>query len=262
MNISFYGKNWTPLKVILLIFVILLMILFIYYSLYSTRHIIPVESHYTNKIYSLLTAEHRDRYRVISIPLTKLPYTISYWINLRMDASSSPGTNNRELAPQLLLYVGDQEGTYSIINQSVEYDETLGGYQMLYESFMNNKYYSNVYNKANSNRYFRANEWVQYTFAFKEKSINVYVNGKLQQIILYERTWQQIANPCFAYFFIPPYMPLHNLYNFPPKQLYSFKWYNTIVRDGEIEEIYEKERKELEVLLEEKQQDQVDFCNN
>jgi hypothetical protein len=34
------------------------------------------------------------------------------------------------------------------------------------------------------------------------------------------------------------------------------------VRDGEIEEIYEKERKELEALLEEKQQDQVDFCNN
>ena len=246
MNIRFDGKNWTPVKVILLLIIVSLISIFLYYSIYYKKNVLPVEQYYSNKIYNLKNSDERNRYKEISIPLTKLPYTISYWINIQPTMELED-----KLAPQLLLYVGDQEGTYSLLNHSIAYDETIGGYQMLYESYMNNRYYSNIHNLSYNNRYFKVNEWVQYTITFREKSMNIYVNGKLQQIILYERTWHQITNPCKVYFYIPQYVPFSQNFQYPPKQLYSFKWYNKIISEEEIGKEYEKEWNNLETLIEE-----------
>lgn len=255
MNLSFHSKSWTPPKVILLVIVVLLLCLFIYYFALYKKSVHPVETYFTNRIYDLHNAEQRNKYRVISVPLTKLPYTISYWMNIRIVSDV-----NSTLAPKLLLYVGDQEGTYSILNHAIEYDETIGGYQMIYESYMNNKFYHNK--TGRSNRYFRANEWVQYTITFREKSMNIYINGRLQEILLYERTWHQIANPCYAYFVIPPYVAFSKNYDNPHKSLYSFEWYNRVLTNGEIDAKYKEQRIELDQLLEERRESVENTCDN
>lgn len=253
MILSFNSKSWTPFKVILLLVVITLLSIFIYYFAIYKHSVNSVEKYYVDRIYALHNAEQRDKYRVISIPLTKLPYTMSYWMNIKIMSDV-----NSTLAPKSLLYVGDQEGTYSILNHAIEYDETIGGYQMLYESYMNNKYYNNVTRRGN--RYFRANEWVQYTITFQEKSMNIYINGKLQEILLYERTWHQITNPCYAYFVIPPYVEFSKNYDNIHKSIYSFEWYNHVLKGREIEEKYREQRGKLDQLVEENRDSMDNTC--
>jgi hypothetical protein len=261
----FQSQNWSILKLILLCIIILLIIIISYLLLKdNTSHFIqPNLQLYTNEIISLQTEKEIRKYQPYAMQQTIRfhPCTISFWMNFTITKNESDKITKTLKPPFILFYMGNLLNNYSLMNMSIQYDESKGGYQLIYETnihIKNNMYFNNKNQKNLENLFFRVNEWVFYSISITNKSIEIYVNGELQQIFLCKiPPYFEMNNP-IVYFHTPknefPYINV-------PKSVFSFQWYEKILTKEQIKQIYVIQKNILDELIVDYQPDSNRICS-
>ncbi len=244
-------NGWTPSKIVLFVIAVLLIFYCGYLMLNQPLFRLPPPSFtiYENEIVNI---DSRNPIRPIEVPYKIVrPFTISYWMNFRL-----PNQNVREKKSKGLMYIGNgQAATYKnnvLLLQSLKLDssernEDTLGYQMVNEIYMNNSYMNT--NDNGMVRY-RVNEWVFYTYVYLENTVQIYQNGNLMENVLYRIMEQPQVNggvvDNFKVYFSMPEL-LRDDFEDIPKKIHNVKWYNYVLKDRGIRQMYEEEKKVMDM---------------
>jgi hypothetical protein len=263
---SFNSTNWNKWKVILYVGTIISIIIACYFLLSTDDYMYPKAdlSLYNNQVY--IIKDNTLNYTPTEIPYRKYkPFTLQFWMKFYLDSNVNIDMNKGK--PQCLFYLGEIDNNKSISNsnilllQSIKLDNTVQnektlGYQMVYETQINNMY---INNNTNRNIYFKIGEWSQYSFVFMTNSIHIYINGEFIESYIFTLPNTDIVNKTYLSYIIPG--NYRDEFDNTTKEIFNINWYNRVINKDDIYSLYLREKKLLDKIIEPNMDNIIKECD-